>query len=82
MILDDRERYRMLKYVYVSPSDFLVVLLGRGVARLGVGADGRRDHAVVGVLVLGVPFDVRPGRLAVLVVVTVLGLPRSSPSGC
>ena len=32
-VLDDRERYRMLKYVYVSPSDFLVVLLGRGVAR-------------------------------------------------
>ena len=39
-ILDDRERYRMLKYVYVSPSDFLVILLGRGVARLGVGAMG------------------------------------------
>ena len=33
-VLDDRERYRMLKYVYVSPSEFLVVLLGRGVARL------------------------------------------------
>ena len=39
-VLDDRERYRMLKYVYVSPSDFLVVLLGRGVARIGVGAMG------------------------------------------
>src|SRR5512140_3500716 len=28
-ILDDRERYRMLKYIYVSPADFIVVLLGR-----------------------------------------------------
>ena len=36
-ILDDRERYRMLRYVYVSPSDFGVVVLGRGVARVGVG---------------------------------------------
>ncbi|HYM84187.1 MAG TPA: hypothetical protein VEY67_08555, partial [Candidatus Dormibacteraeota bacterium] len=36
-VLDDRERYRMLKYVYVSPSDFLVFLLGRGVARVAVG---------------------------------------------
>ena len=35
----------MLKYVYVSPSDFLVVLLGRGVARIAVGGDGRGDHA-------------------------------------
>ncbi len=39
-VLDDRERYRMLRYVYVSPNDFIVVLLGRGVARLAVGAVG------------------------------------------
>jgi ABC-2 type transport system permease protein len=73
-ILDDRERYRMLKYVYVSPSDFLVVLLGRGVARLGVGAAGALITLVIGVLVLGVPFD--PARVdwPVLIVATVLGL--------
>ena len=50
-VLDDRERYRMLKYVYVSPSDFLVVLLGRGVARIAVGAMGalitHRDRRAV-----------------------------------
>lgn len=57
MILDDRERYRMLKYVYVSPSEFLAVLLGRGVARLAVGAVGAAITLVVGVVVLGVPFD-------------------------
>ena len=56
-VLDDRERYRMLKYVYVSPSDFLVVLLGRGVARLAVGAMGALITLAVGVLLLGVPFD-------------------------
>ncbi len=60
-ILDDRERYRMLKYVYVSPSDFLAVLLGRGVARIGVGAVGATITLAAGVLVLGVPFD--PGRI-------------------
>ena len=73
-ILDDRERYRMLKYVYVSSSDFLVVLLGRGVARLGVGSAGAIITLVIGVLFLGVPFD--PARVdwPVLVVATVLGL--------
>jgi ABC-2 type transport system permease protein len=73
-ILDDRERYRMLKYVYVSPSEFLVTLLGRGVARLGVGSAGAVITLVVGVLVLGVSFD--PGRVdwPVLIVATVLGL--------
>ncbi len=43
-VLDDRERYRMLKYVYVSPSDFLVILLGRGVARVARRRDGRGHH--------------------------------------
>ena len=61
MILDDRERYRMLKYVYVSPSDFLTVIFGRGVARIGVGAMGALITLVVGIAVLGVPFE--PARI-------------------
>jgi ABC-2 type transport system permease protein len=60
-VLDDRERYRMLKYVYVSPSEFVVVLLGRGVARLAVGAMAALITVVVGVTALGVRFD--PGRV-------------------
>ncbi len=56
-VLDDRERYRMLKYLYVSPSDFLVVLVGRGVARVGVGGMGALITLAVGVVFLGVPFD-------------------------
>jgi ABC-2 type transport system permease protein len=73
-ILDDRERYRMLKYIYVSPSDFIVVLLGRGVARIGVGAAGSLITIAVGIVALGVPFD--PGRIdwPVLIVATVFGL--------
>ena len=73
-ILDDRERYRMLKYIYVSPADFIVVLLGRGVARIGVGAAGTIITIVVGILVLGVPFDVTRIDWPVLVVATLLGL--------
>ena len=61
MILDDRERYRMLKYVYVSPSDFLAVMFGRGVARIGVGAMGAAITLAVGVVFLNVPFDL--GRI-------------------
>jgi ABC-2 type transport system permease protein len=73
-ILDDRERYRMLKYIYVSPSDFLVMLLGRGVARVAVGAMGALITLAVGVVALGVPFD--PGAInwPLLALVTVLGL--------
>lgn len=73
-VLDDRERYRMLRYVYVSPSDFLVVLLGRGIARIAVGAMGAVITLAVGVVALGVPFD--PARIdwPLLLVVMPLGI--------
>jgi ABC-2 type transport system permease protein len=73
-VLDDRERYRMLKYVYVSPSDFLVVLLGRGVARLGVGAAGAVITLTIGVLALGVPFHPASVDWPMLVVSMAVGL--------
>ena len=72
-VLDDRERYRMLKYVYVSPSEFLVVLLGRGVARLAVGAMGGIITIAVGILLLGVPFDPAAVDWPLLIAVMVLG---------
>ncbi|HYH92491.1 MAG TPA: ABC transporter permease [Candidatus Saccharimonadales bacterium] len=73
-ILDDRERYRMLKYLYVSPSDFVVVLLGRGVARLSVGGMGAVITIVVGIVFLGVPFDPAAVDVPLLLVIMVLGL--------
>ena len=73
MILDDRERYRMLKYLYVSPSDFLALMFGRGVARIGVGAMGAAITLGVGVAVLGVPFDVTRIHWLLLGVILVLG---------
>ena len=73
-ILDDRERYRMLKYVYVSPSSLVAVLLGRGTARIGVGAMGAAITLAIGVLVLGVPFDPLVVDWPLLIVVMALGL--------
>ena len=73
-ILEDRERYRMLRYVYVSPSDFLVVLLGRGIARIAVGAMGAAITLAVGVVALGVPFDLGRIDWPLLIVVMTLGI--------
>ena len=47
----------MLKYLYVSPNDFLVLLLGRSVSRVAVGAMGALVTIVVGVLLLGVEVE-------------------------
>jgi ABC-2 type transport system permease protein len=73
-VLDDRERYRMLKYVYVSPSDFLVVLLGRGLARVAVGGMGAGITLAIGVVLLGVPFDPFAVNWPLLVVVMAAGI--------
>jgi ABC-2 type transport system permease protein len=73
-ILEDRERYRMLKYVVVSPSDIGAVLLGRGVARVAVGAMGAVITLAVGVLALGVPFDPARADWLLLVLTMAAGL--------
>jgi ABC-2 type transport system permease protein len=56
-VLDDRERYRMLKYLYVSPTVFAVSLLGRGTARVAIGGMGALITLAFGVLALGIRFD-------------------------
>jgi ABC-2 type transport system permease protein len=73
-VLDDRERYRMLKYTYVSPADFMLHLLGRGVARVAVGAMGALITIGVGIVFLGVPFDPAAVDWISLVIVMTLGL--------
>jgi ABC-2 type transport system permease protein len=80
-VLDDRERYRMLKYVYVSSSTFVVVLLGRGVARLAVGAMGAAITLAFGVVFLGVPFSPAAVDWPLLIVVGLLGLVAISAVG-
>ncbi|HVM23862.1 MAG TPA: ABC transporter permease [Candidatus Limnocylindrales bacterium] len=70
-ILEDRERYRMIKYVVVTPSSLFPFLLGRSLARVGVSLVAVVLTLAVGVLFLGV--ELRP-NLLILVPATVLGL--------
>jgi ABC-2 type transport system permease protein len=73
-VLDDRERFRVLKYLYVSPTGFAVTLLGRGTARVAIGAMGAVITLVFGVIALGLRFD--PARIdwPLLVLSMVIGL--------
>ncbi len=56
-VLDDRERYRMLKYVVVSSARFLPFLVGRAMAQLVTAAAGFLVTMIVGIVVLGVRID-------------------------
>jgi ABC-2 type transport system permease protein len=73
-LLEDRERYRMLKYLYVSPNQFLVITLGRGTARIGIAVFAAVITLGFGVVVLGVPFSVGSVDWLLLVLSSALGL--------
>ncbi len=73
-VLDDRERYRMIKYLYVSPADFVLVLLGRGIARVAAAGVGTIVTLVVGIVLLGVPFAPQRVDWPSLVIDMALGL--------
>lgn len=56
-VIDDREHYRTLKYIYTAPVNVPYYLLGRGVARILTGSFSVLLTLLVGVLFLRVPFN-------------------------
>lgn len=70
-ILEDRERYRMIKYVVVTPTSLFPFLLGRSLARLGVSLVAVALTLGVGVLALGVVLRPDP---PILLAATVFGV--------
>jgi ABC-2 type transport system permease protein len=54
-IIDDREHYGMLKYVYTAPVNMLTYLVGRGVAKTVVATIAVVMMLLLGTLALGVP---------------------------
>ena len=73
-VLDDRERYRMLKYLYVLPGSLLLLMLGRGTARVAIAAMGAGITLALGVVFLGVQFDIGRVDWPLLVISMVLGV--------
>ena len=73
-VLDDRERYRMLKYVVLSSAHFLAFLVGRASAQLGAATAGFLVTLLVGVLFLGVRIDAGAIDWRLLVPAMAIGL--------
>lgn len=70
-ILEDRERYRMMKYVVVTPASLFPFLLGRSLARILISLIAVALTMLVGVVFLGV--ELRP-NLFYLVPASVIGV--------
>ena len=56
-VIDDREHYKTLKYIYVAPVSFPIYLLGRGVARVLVASISVMVTILFGVLFLQVRIE-------------------------
>ena len=72
-IIDDREHYGMLKYVYTAPVNVLAYLVGRGVAKALVATVAVVIMLLLGTLALGVPVHVGGIDWLLVAVALVLG---------
>ncbi len=73
-VIDDRERYRTLKYVYVAPIDIRLYLVGRAAARVLTGTVAVAITIAAGVLWLEVPVRLATIDWPLLVVSLAIGL--------
>ncbi len=56
-VIDDREHYGTLKFIYLTPAPFIVYLLGRGVARLLTATMAVVITIAFGVVVMGLKLN-------------------------
>jgi ABC-2 type transport system permease protein len=73
-ILEDRERYRMIKYVVVTPTSLFPFLLGRSLARVLISFIAVVLTLAVGVLLLGVELQPDPLYLIPTMLIGVLAI--------
>ncbi len=73
-VVDDREHYKTLKYMYIAPIYIPVYLLGRGVARFITGSIAVFITIMAGVLFLKVPLHVVEINWGLFLVTLVLGV--------
>jgi ABC-2 type transport system permease protein len=73
-VIDDRERYRMLKYVYVAPVNYRMYLIGRAAARFAIASVSVVLTLAGGVLFLGLEIDPMTVRWPLFVAAFTVGL--------
>jgi len=73
-VIDDREHYKTLKYMYVAPIRIPAYLLGRGVARFLTGSFSVIITIAAGILFLKVPLDLQNCNWLLFFVSMLLGI--------
>ena len=80
-VIDDREHYKTLKYMYIAPIRIPFYWLGRGVARFLSGSVAVLITISFGVLFLHVPLDLAKVNWPLFIVSLILGIAMLSTLG-
>jgi ABC-2 type transport system permease protein len=80
-VIDDREHYKTLKYMYIAPIRIPFYWLGRGVARFLSGSVAVLITISFGVLFLHVPLDLAQVNWPLFIVSLILGIAMLSMLG-
>jgi ABC-2 type transport system permease protein len=73
-IIDDREHYRTLKYIYIAPVNIPLYLFGRGIAKFLTGSFAVLITLLAGFLFLNVPFDAKQANWPLFFLSLILGI--------
>ena len=73
VVVQDREHYQVLKYIYVSPSNLYIYLLGRGFSKVIITTIAAVITFLFGIFVLKIPIHITAANLPVLFVALILG---------
>lgn len=72
-VLDDREEYAMLKYVYIAPQSYVTFLIGRSAPRMLAGCLSFAITLAFGIVMLGVPINLLHVNYLLLLLALPLG---------
>jgi ABC-2 type transport system permease protein len=73
-VIEDREHYKTLKYMYIAPINIPAYWLGRGVARFLTGSVSVTITIAFGVLFLHVPLDLAQVNWPLFIVALAIGI--------
>ncbi len=73
-VIDDREHYRVMKQLHTAPMSYYSYLIGRGVARVGIGLTSFVITMLVGVVFFQLPIALNTINWGLLILASIVGI--------
>lgn len=74
VVFEDREHYEVIKYIYISPVNWYIYFVGRGLARFVIASISVIVSLLFGYFVFSLKFSIVPSALPALLASTAMGM--------